>query len=112
MASDGESVWVSSFASSTVTRIGSSAASSPAAAAGKVTLNYTVNEHHFLYAFAATGFRPGGLNVPVGIHSSGLPMGMQLTAAWGQEGRLLDAAKHVEQATSREFVDAVPPDYL
>ncbi len=41
VASDGESVWVSSFASSTVTRIGSSAASSPAAAAGKVTLNYT-----------------------------------------------------------------------
>ena len=25
------------------------------------------NEHHFLYAFVATGFRPGGLNVPVGL---------------------------------------------
>ena len=34
---------------------------------GKVTLNYTVNDHHFLYAFVATGFRPGGLNVPVGL---------------------------------------------
>ena len=34
---------------------------------GKVTLNWTVNDHHFLYAFAATGFRPGGLNVPVGL---------------------------------------------
>jgi iron complex outermembrane receptor protein len=32
---------------------------------GKVTLNWTVNDDHFLYAFAATGFRPGGLNVPV-----------------------------------------------
>jgi iron complex outermembrane receptor protein len=32
---------------------------------GKVTLNWTVNDDHFLYAFAASGFRPGGLNVPV-----------------------------------------------
>jgi iron complex outermembrane receptor protein len=31
---------------------------------GKLALNYTLNEHHFLYAFVATGFRPGGLNVP------------------------------------------------
>jgi iron complex outermembrane receptor protein len=34
---------------------------------GKVSLNWTVNDHHFLYAFVATGFRPGGLNVPVGL---------------------------------------------
>jgi iron complex outermembrane receptor protein len=34
---------------------------------GKVTLNWTVNDHHFLYAFVASGFRPGGLNVPVGL---------------------------------------------
>jgi len=34
---------------------------------GKLTLNYTVNDHNFLYAFMATGFRPGGLNVPVGL---------------------------------------------
>jgi len=34
---------------------------------GKVALNWTVNEHQFLYAFAAKGFRPGGLNVPVGL---------------------------------------------
>lgn len=37
---------------------------------GKLSLNWTVNDHHFLYAFVATGFRPGGLNVPVGF---GLP---------------------------------------
>ena len=30
-------------------------------------------------------------------------------APWGEEARLLDAAEHIEQATSREFVDAVPP---
>jgi iron complex outermembrane receptor protein len=34
---------------------------------GKVSINWTVNDHHFLYAFAAKGFRPGGLNVPVGL---------------------------------------------
>jgi Asp-tRNA(Asn)/Glu-tRNA(Gln) amidotransferase A subunit family amidase len=52
-----------------------------------------------------------GINVPVGIHSSGLPMGLQLMAPWDAEARLLDAAKHIEQATSREFVDATPPAY-
>jgi Asp-tRNA(Asn)/Glu-tRNA(Gln) amidotransferase A subunit family amidase len=53
-----------------------------------------------------------GINVPAGIHSSGLPMGLQLMGAWKTEARLLDAAKHIEQATSREFVDAVPQRYL
>ncbi|UPT64540.1 MAG: TonB-dependent receptor [Hyphomonadaceae bacterium JAD_PAG50586_4] len=37
---------------------------------GKVALNWTVNDSNFLYAYVATGFRPGGLNVPVGL---GLP---------------------------------------
>lgn len=32
---------------------------------GKVAINWSVNSDHFLYAFLATGFRPGGLNVPV-----------------------------------------------
>ena len=34
---------------------------------GKVALNWEINPHHFLYAFVATGYRPGGLNVPVGL---------------------------------------------
>jgi iron complex outermembrane receptor protein len=34
---------------------------------GKVSLNWNVNANNFLYAFVATGFRPGGLNVPVGL---------------------------------------------
>jgi iron complex outermembrane receptor protein len=37
---------------------------------GKAALNYTMDDRNFLYAFAASGFRPGGLNVPVGL---GLP---------------------------------------
>jgi Asp-tRNA(Asn)/Glu-tRNA(Gln) amidotransferase A subunit family amidase len=52
-----------------------------------------------------------GISVPAGLHSSGLPIGLQLNAPWGAEARLLDAAKHIEQATSREFVDAVPQSY-
>jgi iron complex outermembrane recepter protein len=34
---------------------------------GKVSLNWAVNPNNFLYAFVSTGFRPGGLNVPVGL---------------------------------------------
>ncbi|NWG52859.1 MAG: TonB-dependent receptor [Hydrogenophilaceae bacterium] len=34
---------------------------------GKVALNWEVNDDNFLYGFVATGFRPGGLNVPVGL---------------------------------------------
>lgn len=37
---------------------------------GKVAIDWTLNDKQFLYAFAATGYRPGGLNVPVGL---GLP---------------------------------------
>jgi len=49
------------------------------------------------------------ISIPVGLHSSGLPMALQLLAPWGEEARLLDAAEHVERATGREHVDAVPP---
>jgi iron complex outermembrane receptor protein len=34
---------------------------------GKIALNWTIDDHNFLYAFVATGFRAGGLNVPVGF---------------------------------------------
>jgi Asp-tRNA(Asn)/Glu-tRNA(Gln) amidotransferase A subunit family amidase len=50
-----------------------------------------------------------GISVPVGLHSSGLPMALQLQAAWGRDELLLDAAEHLERATGRQFVDAVPP---
>ncbi|MEA2439301.1 MAG: aspartyl-tRNA(Asn)/glutamyl-tRNA(Gln) amidotransferase subunit [Thermoleophilaceae bacterium] len=50
-----------------------------------------------------------GISVPVGTHSSGLPMALQLQAAWGREQALLDAAEHLERTTARQFVDAVPP---
>jgi iron complex outermembrane recepter protein len=34
---------------------------------GKVSLNWSIDADNFLYAFVSTGFRPGGLNVPVGF---------------------------------------------
>jgi iron complex outermembrane receptor protein len=34
---------------------------------GKASLNWNINADNFLYAFVSTGFRPGGLNVPVGF---------------------------------------------
>ena len=34
---------------------------------GKVSLNWTINPNNYAYAFVSTGFRPGGLNVPVGL---------------------------------------------
>jgi iron complex outermembrane receptor protein len=37
---------------------------------GKASLNWTADQNNFLYGFVSTGFRPGGLNVPVGF---GLP---------------------------------------
>ncbi|WEK43755.1 MAG: TonB-dependent receptor [Candidatus Sphingomonas colombiensis] len=33
----------------------------------KASLGWKVSADHYLYAFVATGFRPGGLNVPVGL---------------------------------------------
>jgi len=49
-----------------------------------------------------------GISVPVGMHSSGLPIGLQLLAPWGQETRLLDAAERIELASERAFVGAPP----
>ncbi|MBW4049536.1 MAG: TonB-dependent receptor, partial [Proteobacteria bacterium] len=37
---------------------------------GKVSLDWKLNDRQYLYAFVASGYRPGGLNVPVGL---GLP---------------------------------------
>ena len=50
-----------------------------------------------------------GISLPVGLHPSGLPVGLQLLAPWGEEGRLIDAAEHLEHATGRSHVDLVPP---
>ena len=50
-----------------------------------------------------------GISAPVGLHSSGVPIGLQLQAAWGRESVLLDAAEQLERETDRAYVDALPP---
>jgi aspartyl-tRNA(Asn)/glutamyl-tRNA(Gln) amidotransferase subunit A len=48
------------------------------------------------------------ISVPVGFNSSGLPIGLQLIAPWGNESRLLDAAEHIERSSDRQYVDLAP----
>jgi aspartyl-tRNA(Asn)/glutamyl-tRNA(Gln) amidotransferase subunit A len=48
------------------------------------------------------------VSVPVGS-SKGLPIGLQLQAAWGRDELLLDAAEALERANGRRWVEAAPP---
>jgi len=48
------------------------------------------------------------ISVPVGS-SEGLPVGLQLQAAWGRDELLLDAAEALEGANGRRWVEAAPP---
>jgi Asp-tRNA(Asn)/Glu-tRNA(Gln) amidotransferase A subunit family amidase len=48
------------------------------------------------------------ISVPVGSED-GLPIGLQLQAAWGRDELLLDAAEVLERANERRWVGAAPP---
>ena len=48
------------------------------------------------------------ISVPVGI-SDGLPIALQLQAAWGRDELLLDAAEALERANDRRWVESLPP---
>ncbi|HEY5942790.1 MAG TPA: amidase [Solirubrobacterales bacterium] len=48
------------------------------------------------------------ISVPVGS-DEGLPVALQLQAAWGRDELLLDAAEALERANGRRWVEAVPP---
>jgi Asp-tRNA(Asn)/Glu-tRNA(Gln) amidotransferase A subunit family amidase len=48
------------------------------------------------------------ISVPVGS-AEGLPIGLQLQAAWGRDELLLDAAEELERANGRRWVEAKPP---
>jgi Asp-tRNA(Asn)/Glu-tRNA(Gln) amidotransferase A subunit family amidase len=48
------------------------------------------------------------ISVPVGRSPEGLPVALQLIAAWGQDELLLDAAEALERANDRRWVDAAP----
>jgi aspartyl-tRNA(Asn)/glutamyl-tRNA(Gln) amidotransferase subunit A len=49
-----------------------------------------------------------GISVPVGL-SEGLPVSLQLQAAWGRDELLLDAAEALERANGRRWVEALSP---
>jgi Asp-tRNA(Asn)/Glu-tRNA(Gln) amidotransferase A subunit family amidase len=49
------------------------------------------------------------ISVPVGRGAGELPIALQLQAAWGRDELLLDAAEALERASSRRWVDALPP---
>ena len=49
------------------------------------------------------------ISVPVGLSGDGLPLALQLQAAWGADELLLDAAEALERANDRRWVDAAPP---
>jgi Asp-tRNA(Asn)/Glu-tRNA(Gln) amidotransferase A subunit family amidase len=48
------------------------------------------------------------ISVPVGL-DEGLPLALQLQAAWGRDELLLDAAEALERASERRWVDSRPP---
>jgi Asp-tRNA(Asn)/Glu-tRNA(Gln) amidotransferase A subunit family amidase len=48
------------------------------------------------------------ISVPVGRGEGGLPIGLQLQAAWGRDELLLDAAEALEEANQRQWVECRP----
>jgi aspartyl-tRNA(Asn)/glutamyl-tRNA(Gln) amidotransferase subunit A len=49
------------------------------------------------------------ISVPVGLSDGGLPIALQLQAAWGRDALLLDAAEALERANGRRWVEALSP---
>lgn len=49
------------------------------------------------------------ISMPVGLSGEGLPIALQLQAAWGRDELLLDAAEALERANARRWVEALPP---
>jgi len=49
------------------------------------------------------------ISLPAGFGEGGMPVGLQLQAAWGRDELLLDAAEALERATERRWVDALSP---
>jgi aspartyl-tRNA(Asn)/glutamyl-tRNA(Gln) amidotransferase subunit A len=48
------------------------------------------------------------ISIPAGLGEGGMPIGLQLQAAWGRDALLLDAAEALERATERRHVEALP----
>ncbi len=71
----------------------------------KASLNWTVNDNNFLYAFVATGYKPGGLNVPVGLGTPA-PFGPERVQSYETGWKATMLGGHV-----RTQIDAYYNDY-
>jgi amidase len=49
------------------------------------------------------------ISMSVGLSGEGLPIALQLQAAWGCDELLLDAAEALERANGRRWVESLPP---
>ena len=49
------------------------------------------------------------ISLPVGLSAEGLPIALQLGAAWGRDELLLDAAEALERANGRRWVESLSP---
>ncbi|HEY8082021.1 MAG TPA: amidase [Solirubrobacterales bacterium] len=49
------------------------------------------------------------ISAPVGFSGEGLPIALQLQAAWGRDELLLDAAEVLERGNERRWVESRPP---
>ena len=49
------------------------------------------------------------ISAPVGLCGDGMPIGLQLQAAWGRDELLLDAAEALERANGRRWVESLSP---
>jgi aspartyl-tRNA(Asn)/glutamyl-tRNA(Gln) amidotransferase subunit A len=49
------------------------------------------------------------ISMPVGLSGEGLPIALQLQAAWGRDELLLAAAEALERANGRRWVESLPP---
>lgn len=49
------------------------------------------------------------ISMPIGLSTEGLPIALQLQAAWGKDELLLDAAEALEGANERRWVESLPP---
>jgi Asp-tRNA(Asn)/Glu-tRNA(Gln) amidotransferase A subunit family amidase len=49
------------------------------------------------------------ITAPVGLSADGMPIALQLQAAWGRDEFLLDAAEALERANGRRWVESLSP---
>lgn len=70
----------------------------------KVSLGWEATRDHYLYAFVATGFKPGGLNVPVGLGNPA-PFGAEQVASYEAGWKANFADRRIRTTVSAFYND-------